>query len=57
MDASINAMDVLGGQIRETRGVDVEGLEDGRVLVVVEKVKPTPERYPRRPGIPSKRPL
>ena len=57
VDASINAMDVLGGQIRETRGVDVKGLEDGRVLVVVEKVKPTPERYPRRPGIPSKRPL
>ena len=26
-------------------------------LVVLEKVGPTPERYPRRPGIPAKRPL
>jgi 16S rRNA (guanine527-N7)-methyltransferase len=26
-------------------------------LLVVRKVAPTPERYPRRPGIPAKRPL
>ena len=26
-------------------------------LVVVEKVSPTPDRYPRRPGLPARRPL
>ena len=57
VDASRHAMDVLGGQIRETRSVNVEGLEDGRVLVVVEKVRPTPAKFPRRSGLPSKRPL
>ena len=57
VEASLHAMDVLGGQIRETRGVTLEGLEDGRALVVVEKVKPTPSKFPRRPGLPSKRPL
>ncbi len=55
--ASIHAMEVLGGQVREARGVDVEGLRDGRVLVVVDKVKPTPAKFPRRPGLPVKRPL
>ena len=28
-----------------------------RVLLVAEKTAPTPARYPRRPGIPAKRPL
>jgi hypothetical protein len=26
-------------------------------VLVVEKLAPTPDRYPRRPGIPSKRPI
>ena len=55
--ASLHAMEVLGGCIRETRSVDVEGLRDGRVLVVVDKLKPTPNKFPRRPGLPAKHPL
>ena len=55
--ASLHAMEVLGGRVREMRGVDVEELRDGRVLVVVDKVKPTPAKYPRRPGLPAKHPL
>jgi len=55
--ASLHAMEVLGGSIREVRGVDVEGLRDGRALVVVDKVKPTPAKYPRHPGLPTKHPL
>ena len=54
---SLHAMEILGGRIRETRGVDVEGLRDGRSLVVVDKVKPTPTKFPRRPGLPAKHPL
>jgi 16S rRNA (guanine527-N7)-methyltransferase len=38
-------------------GVDLPGLQDGRGLVVAEKYAPTPDAYPRRPGMPSKRPL
>ena len=55
--SSLHAMEVLGGRIRESRGVDVEGLRDGRVLVVVDKVKHTPAKFPRRPGLPRKHPL
>ena len=54
---SIHAMEVLGGGVRETRGVTVGGLDDGRALVVVDKVKPTPAKFPRRPGLPTKHPL
>ena len=37
--------------------IDVDGLRDGRGLVVGEKYAPTPETYPRKAGLASKRPL
>ena len=52
-----NALRTLGGAAPQVHQVDVTGLTDNRVVVAVEKVAPTPERFPRRPGIPAKRPL
>ena len=57
ISASLHAMEVLGGRLREVAAVDAEGLRDGRVIVLVDKVKASPEKYPRRPGLPQKRPL
>lgn len=51
------AMEVLGGRLKEVREVHLPGLEAVRHLVVVEKVSLTPDKYPRRAGIPAKRPL
>jgi 16S rRNA (guanine527-N7)-methyltransferase len=51
------AIDILGGMLREIREVAMEEFGDRRWLVVIDKVKPTPPKYPRRPGIPAKRPL
>ncbi len=51
------AMEALGGRMGESYPVEVSGLTDDRVVVVVEKVRATPDRYPRSPGIPAKRPL
>jgi 16S rRNA (guanine527-N7)-methyltransferase len=51
------AIKILGGRVSEIRPVELPGVESARHLVVVEKVGPTTERYPRRPGIPAKRPL
>jgi len=56
MIAAANAISVMGGALREVRAVSLEGLSQ-RSLVVVEKISETPERYPRRPGMPSKNPL
>jgi 16S rRNA (guanine527-N7)-methyltransferase len=55
--AALRALDVLGGRLIEVREVTAQGLADGRVLALVEKVAPTPDKYPRRPGMPQKRPL
>ena len=51
------AISTLGGNLREVKRVDLSEFADERQLVVIDKVSPTPPRYPRRPGIPSKRPL
>ena len=51
------AIETLGGALREVKPVHIPGLNDGRALVVLEKIRHTPAKYPRRPGIPAKRPL
>jgi 16S rRNA (guanine527-N7)-methyltransferase len=51
------AVHVLGGSVREIKDISLEGLDGERHLVVIEKVRPTPQKYPRRPGMPEKRPI
>jgi 16S rRNA (guanine527-N7)-methyltransferase len=51
------AITLLGGELRRVVPVELPGLPEDRSLIVVEKTGPTPAAYPRRPGIPSKRPL
>ena len=51
------SIDTMGARVKEVREVAVGYHGEVRSLVVLEKVQPTPERYPRRPGIPKKRPL
>ncbi len=55
--AAKRAYQILGGSLTAVKPLQVAGLRPGSHLVVVDKVGPTPEAYPRRPGIPSKRPL
>ncbi len=57
MAGAQQAIELLGGGLAEVRPVAPGGLDDGRVLVVMTKIKPTPAAYPRRSGMPAKRPL
>jgi len=51
------AIQLLGGVLRYLLDVELPGLAEPRSLVVINKVARTPEMYPRRPGIPKKKPL
>jgi 16S rRNA (guanine527-N7)-methyltransferase len=51
------ALAILGGSLRQIIPVELTGLAETRHLVILEKIARTPEKYPRRPGIPTKRPL
>lgn len=55
--AAEQAISFLGGQVQQVIPVELLGLAEQRYLVVLKKVARTPEQYPRRPGIPAKRPL
>ena len=51
------ALEVLGGELEEVIQVELPSVTETRHLVVVRKTAATPEKYPRRVGIPGKRPL
>ncbi len=52
-----HAIDLLGGKLREVKEVRLEEFKDERRLIVIDKLSPTPSQYPRRTGIPAKRPI
>jgi 16S rRNA (guanine527-N7)-methyltransferase len=57
MREAANALRVCGGAIVQMSKLDVPPPGPAPTLVLVRKFAETPERYPRRPGVPSKRPL
>lgn len=56
IETSKTAIEILGGEIKEIIPVTAPSLTD-RQLVVIKKVKSTPEEYPRAEGLAKKRPL
>jgi 16S rRNA (guanine527-N7)-methyltransferase len=56
-DSAKEAISVLGGRLRDIRRVELEQFSDARYLVIIDKIRPTPDRYPRRPGLPKRRPI
>ena len=57
ISSAARAIDILGGNLSEVKKVELEGFDDERQLIVIDKVSPTPEKYPRRTGMPTKRPI
>jgi 16S rRNA (guanine527-N7)-methyltransferase len=51
------AIQILGGKIRKLVKINLPGIVEDRYLVVVDKVAATPPGYPRRVGLPSKKPI
>lgn len=56
IELSEKALKTLGGKVRKVFSYNLM-VERDRALVVVQKKEMTPDRYPRRVGIPEKRPL
>jgi 16S rRNA (guanine527-N7)-methyltransferase len=57
IEQSQKAIELMGGQMREVKPVTLKEFDDSRCLVIIDKVIPSPPRYPRRPGMPEKRPI
>lgn len=55
--AAKKAIHLLGGDLQETRELTLPDSDLERLFAIIAKTKPTPGRYPRKPGTPSKEPL
>ncbi len=51
------AIRILGGRLQRILHLELPGISEDRYLILIEKIAPTPPRYPRKPGIPRKQPL
>ena len=54
---SKKAVYVLGGEIGKVEKFHLPGSDMERAIVVVEKKRSTPKKYPRKAGMPTKEPL
>lgn len=57
MNAAKNAINILGGNIYGQVDFNLPGCNIYRNLFIIEKVKDTPKKYPRKAGLPSKEPI
>ncbi len=51
------AIRILGGTLRKIASVTLPGIAEERFLVIMDKKAATPPQYPRRAGLPQKKPL
>lgn len=51
------AIPILGGEVKEMHTFHLPNDEGNRSIIIINKNKATPNKYPRKPGIPNKQPL
>jgi len=56
IEAASRAIEAVGGSLRAIVPAR-SGIRAAGIVVIVDKVGPTPAAYPRRPGMPSRKPL
>jgi 16S rRNA (guanine527-N7)-methyltransferase len=57
MNRAGKAIAALGGKLDQLKRIELDEFDDARYLVIIDKICPTPGKYPRRPGVPRRRPL
>lgn len=51
------AIEILGGKIEKVEEFNLPQSDIGRTIITIKKEKQTPNKYPRKPGMPSKEPI
>lgn len=52
VDRAKEAISTLGGKLDQIKNIELNEFDDKRYLVIIDKIYPTPSKYPRRPGVP-----
>lgn len=57
IENGMHAVQVLGGEIRDINTFRLPIEESERNIIIIEKMRKTPKKYPRKPGMPNKLPI
>ncbi len=57
LNGTQKAIAALGGKLDQLKKIELSEFPDVRYLVIVDKIYPTPKKYPRRSGLPKRRPI
>lgn len=57
LEESKNAINILGGKLKSVDKFNLSETDIVRNIIIINKVKNTPNKYPRKAGVPSKEPL
>lgn len=57
LDESKFALDLLGGELTKIHQLSLPKEESDRYIMIIDKKRKTPKKYPRKPGTPNKSPL
>ena len=57
IDKALKTVQLLGGELIGVENVRIPFINQERYLLVIKKIKDTPSKYPRKEGLPQKRPL
>ena len=57
IDGSKKALEILGGEIEKIETLELPSSDIKRNIIIVKKIKNTPIQYPRKAGIPVKKPI
>lgn len=54
---SLNAIKILGGEVKEIKKFNLPNNMGSRTLIIINKIKNTPNKYPRNKNLPKLKPL
>lgn len=57
INSSKNAISILGGKIEKIDNISLEQSSIERNIIIIRKIKTTPNKYPRKAGTPAKQPI
>lgn len=57
IEESRNALEILGGKIEKIEEIILPYTDIKRNIIIIKKIKKTPNKYPRKAGTPSKKPI
>jgi len=57
MTRAEEAIATLGGKLSQVKKIELDEFDDARYLLIIDKICSTPGKYPRRPGVPGRRPI